>query len=346
MTASLFWPVSALATDLHSAHKDAKGGCAACHVETAREGECGPVPGEWKEITQETCTPCHKAPPAPRTESGKTRSGIKFGHGAHKGAAGPCGSCHEVREGVMTMTGSMYACVTCHEAGGRRVACGICHVTNPGAVTATAIGPPAALRSLLPKAAMPGLGHGPGWKREHGKVAVARASTCRECHDDRKCASCHAGTSRRLVYHPGDWTAVHGIAAKKKATDCGACHAYTRFCIGCHQRTGAAAGGGPGVQTRTAHPAGWGSTVRTPSHHSFAAQKDISSCASCHEEGSCTRCHATSGKGGRGHNPHPAGFAADCGSYLSRNEDACFKCHERKELKKKCLPGVQILPPR
>lgn len=365
---------AAAAGDIHLPHKDVKRGCAACHVEATRDGACGPVPGGWKKIGHDTCVPCHAefsakplpggdalkkticlpCHPAPPARSGVSadRPGVVFGHAVHKGTGGPCRSCHEVREGAMATSVSMHACVSCHEQEGRRISCATCHPPRAQAAGAAddaavpAAEPRPALRSLLPMTGMPGLGHGPGWAQSHGKAAVARAATCRECHDDRKCASCHVGTSRRLVFHPADWTAVHGIAAKKKSSDCGACHAYTRFCIGCHQRTGAASGGGARAQTRTAHPAGWGSTVLTPSHHSFAAQKDISSCASCHEEGSCTRCHATAAKGGRGRNPHSAGFAADCGSYLSRNEDACLKCHERSDLKKKCLPGVRILPPK
>lgn len=333
------------AGDIHPAHDKVKGGCAACHVETKKEDACGPIPGGWKKITRETCAGCHKTPP--EFQPGPDiPAAITFGHGAHKVSAARCKTCHEIREGRMTLSAAMYDCVSCHEAEGRRTTCSGCHPKKAGDAGIPGAEPRPALKSLLPKTGMPGLGHGPGWAEDHGKVAVARTATCRECHDDKKCASCHLGSNRRLAYHTADWVAVHGIAAKKKTSDCGACHAYTRFCLGCHQRAGAAADGKPGAATRTAHPAGWNAAVRGPSHHAFAAQKDISSCASCHQEGSCTKCHATKGRGGRGYNPHSAGFAADCGTYLSRNEDACFKCHQRSDLKKKCLPGVQILPPR
>lgn len=352
------WGGSA-AADLHPVHKDAKGGCAACHV-AAPKGE-----GEWKAIGHGVCVPCHKefgerplpagsalvrpvcAPchpaGAPRTPHDAPPS-IVYPHAAHKDAK-PCAGCHAVKGGAMTLVAAMYDCVICHENEGRRMTCRTCHASPPaGAAPATA--KERDLAALLPKEAIPGMRHDPGWGRTHGRVATARAAVCRECHDDKACAACHLGAGRKLVYHTPDWNAVHGIAAKKKTTECGGCHAAQTFCAGCHQRTGAAPYGATAAQPKSRHPQGWNAPVRTAAHHSFAAQRDIGICASCHDESACTACHASREKGGKGVNPHAAGFATDCGSYLSRNDAACLKCHQRIDLKRRCLPGIQILPPR
>ena len=324
-------PVLAWAADLHTTHKGVKDGCAACHAAAPKDA------GEWKPIGHDTCAPCHaefgarplkagdalKAPrcvpchPAAGPKDAAPRPALTFGHAVHK-PVGSCDKCHAVKDGVMVQSLPMYSCVTCHEDEGRRMTCATCHVTPPKGA-AGGRGAAKDLSALLPKAAVPGIGHGPGWGRAHAKVAVARKATCAECHDD-------------------------GIAAKKKVTECSQCHAAQTFCAGCHQRTGVApygASAGPAAKSR--HPQGWSGPVKTAGHHSLAAQRDISVCASCHEEKSCIGCHGAQAKGGKGVSPHAAGIADNCGALLSRNETACLKCHERADLKRRCLPSVQIL---
>jgi hypothetical protein len=54
--------------------------------------------------------------------------------------------------------------------------------------------------------------------------------------------------------------------------------------------------------------------------HGVEARKNIGQCMSCHEQGSCVRCHA-------GIRPHPPGFERDCASLLRRNPATCEQCH-------------------
>jgi hypothetical protein len=134
--------------------------------------------------------------------------------------------------------------------------------------------------------------------------------------------------------HPPDWLQSHPVVAKSQETDCAACHRSQEFCVACHQQVGAAKEsrlrqpGTPLAATRF-HPPGFADLVRTsPNHHSFAAQANMQSCVSCHEESTCLACHSTQGVTAHV-SPHPMGFketGAACRA-LSSAPIACAKCH-------------------
>ena len=87
------------------------------------------------------------------------------------------------------------------------------------------------------------------------------------------------------------------------------------------------------------HPAKseWTDGPRTPRHHAWEAERNISACVSCHVERDCAICHASAAMGGRGSgfpagpgqgtDPHPIGFRSRCASALRQNARPCLVCH-------------------
>jgi hypothetical protein len=57
--------------------------------------------------------------------------------------------------------------------------------------------------------------------------------------------------------------------------------------------------------------------------HGQAARTGMESCASCHRQNDCVRCHSATG--GWGVNPHRAGFQAS--ALGARNSASCRWCH-------------------
>jgi hypothetical protein len=57
--------------------------------------------------------------------------------------------------------------------------------------------------------------------------------------------------------------------------------------------------------------------------HGQAARTGMESCASCHRQNDCVRCHSASG--GWGVNPHREGFQAN--ALGARNSASCRWCH-------------------
>jgi hypothetical protein len=57
--------------------------------------------------------------------------------------------------------------------------------------------------------------------------------------------------------------------------------------------------------------------------HGQAARMGMESCASCHRQNDCVRCHSAAG--GWGVNPHGRGFPAN--ALAARNRSSCGWCH-------------------
>jgi hypothetical protein len=361
-------PAAVFAADLHEVHqKEAR--CSDCHLQAEKKEEA--AAWGWKRIGHWACGECHdgfgaeeikseqalKTPVCARCHpfSGKEPKPqmTRFEHARHQKTGKGCADCHAVTRGAMSMTLKMQGCVDCHKTSKvKKTGCVYCHMTarelsGPPAKTATSSSLRATvggLETLLPRASVQASRHDPSWGKTHGRVATANEASCRECHDEKKCASCHMGRERKLVYHTGDWVTTHGIAAKKKMLDCNGCHTAQGYCLSCHQRTGVGPYAGGSGQGWKAHPQGWVSGSSPSSSHSTAAQRDISSCAACHSESTCIKCHATRQKSGLGTNPHPAGYAAKCDSLVGRNYNACLKCHTRDGLGASCQQGAVTSP--
>ena len=60
--------------------------------------------------------------------------------------------------------------------------------------------------------------------------------------------------------------------------------------------------------------------------------RNLNACVSCHTERDCATCHATKGiAGGKGVNPHPAGFTGEVRLALRRNPRPCLVCHQSSD---------------
>jgi hypothetical protein len=137
---------------------------------------------------------------------------------------------------------------------------------------------------------------------------------------------------------------LHAVSARQDNPRCTSCHQQQAFCLTCHQRAGVTMSGPIGnLGSRGRfHPpkAVWTDGARSPSHHSWEAERNLNACVSCHQERDCALCHATRNVGGRGPNigggpagtgqginPHPAGFLGRCRQALRQNARPCLVCH-------------------
>ena len=158
-----------------------------------------------------------------------------------------------------------------------------------------------------------------------------------------------------MAIHPNDWISIHAVAAKTDEPHCDSCHRRQSFCVSCHERTGVGNNadakffkGGARIHPPTAVWVGEvkGGVVQVgPLHHGVEAARNISSCASCHREEQCLRCHSAQGTNAPGATPvppfdalttgfphqpvHPKGFGdvANCREMVAKNAQACRKCH-------------------
>lgn len=310
------------------------------------------------------CHTCHPPGAAKRISLPPAR--LKFPHRRHVVAGVSCEECHAgVRDTALATRDHLpreRQCLTCHESRRVSVRCPTCHLTGPDGLLRTWF-PPSTLDEpdklppggrpevvasaspyrfngrLVPRGAR-GADHDAEWHRTHGPVANADPQLCSTCHGPDHCRTCHGGDLRPVRLHPDDWVSVHPIAARGQELQCQSCHRLQTFCRDCHRRARVVSRGEESAFALPSafrfHPDGW---TRFPqpgqapgvSHHSIAARRDLGSCASCHSEATCTRCHASRGMGpggtGLGVSPHPVGFAASCDRLLSRNRTACEQCH-------------------
>ncbi|MBI2375841.1 MAG: hypothetical protein HYV07_17750 [Deltaproteobacteria bacterium] len=332
--------------------------CTYCHgaVETSRASSDVDLPGhatcaechdEWLEQQPEGCAKCHVATtssiappldlPAPR---------LVFSHAAHTNAEIACTDCHKEipRRTLATRADfpTMDRCVACHEDRGAPTTCGTCHLTrSDGRVLTDLQG-----QRLQPTRFFSSAIHDRRFTTDHSSAARNDRSLCAKCHTDRDCLECHDGLGRDARYHGGDWIAVHGVRAKHDDPSCESCHRAQGFCLDCHVRSGVATLGSAialdvgrrtiHVDPRTSratspHPMeldGW-LNPRSRNFHGFAVQRNIRSCASCHQEQWCIRCHGSSARGpslgGNPHGPNPQRLRGSAAQKQSAR--MCLKCH-------------------
>jgi hypothetical protein len=149
----------------------------------------------------------------------------------------------------------------------------------------------------------------------HGTLAAGGAMTCTACHTEQTCAGCHAAQDSRR-FHADNFVERHAVDVFSSAADCQSCHNTERFCRDCHARTGIASSG----RMNAAFHTGKATWVLS---HGQAARTGMESCASCHQQADCVRCHSATG--GWGVNPHRAGFRAN--ALGARNSSSCRWCH-------------------
>jgi Cytochrome c7 and related cytochrome c len=268
---------------------------------------------------------------------------LHFDHARHAARNIRCAQCHGAVESLELATRDqlprMRGCFKCHQmpapaAGEAHSECATCHLRDPSGQVRVSFDS----GTLTPPRWLHDAGHGPDWIERHKRIAGDDSQFCANCHSEKYCVDCHDGRVRPRHVHPNDWLDMHAIAARENSPTCTSCHRQQSFCLGCHQRVGVALSGpfanfaGRG----RFHPpkSVWTEGPRSPSHHSWEAQRNLGACVSCHVERDCAICHATAAVGGRGPgagqtpNPHPPGFLNRCAHAYRANARPCLVCHD------------------
>ena len=158
--------------------------------------------------------------------------------------------------------------------------------------------------------------HPPGFATAHNAAATSRSTTCAGCHERRYCSSCHDGeAANQRRFHPANFVERHPTDAYRRQRDCSTCHNPEVFCQGCHQNLGLESRGRLQVAFHTAQPL-W------LLQHGRAARQGLESCASCHGQRDCMRCHSQLGWGV---SPHGKDF--DAARMQKKNPITCRYCH-------------------
>ncbi len=233
----------------------------------------------------------------------------RFSHGvAAEESIASCSNCH-VKE----------SCAGCHGAATDRIAAGLPdrRPGGPAGAQVAVVRPP---------------GHTPGFSSEHGTAAALGLPECSSCHTESYCSDCHdgptapglagrsaAGPSLQSAagFHPANFVVRHGAETYAGLTECGSCHSTEVFCRDCHQQLGI--GQGAITTSGAFHDA----QPLWLLSHGRAARQGLESCASCHAQQSCLRCH--SAKVGWRVNPHGSDFDAE--RLKDRSTMSCGICH-------------------
>ena len=216
-------------------------------------------------------------------------------HGAQaRQSSASCANCH-----------TQPSCEKCHAGGSGTSRAAI--VTLPGAGVKAGLGVSPA-RITLPL-------HSTDFQSRHGSIAATGGMNCAQCHAETVCAGCHAAQESRK-FHANNFVERHAADVFTNAADCQTCHNTQRFCLDCHRRSGIAAG----AQMNASFHNGQATWILS---HGQAARTGMESCASCHRQNDCVRCHSATG--GWGVNPHRAGFQAK--AIGARNSASCRWCH-------------------
>lgn len=231
----------------------------------------------------------YDTPPSHRSEDWRE------GHGPNAlQSAESCANCH-----------TRPSCDKCHAGGSGTSRTAILTLPGPGVRAGLGVSPSRVTRPVHPA----------DFQARHGALAASGGMNCAQCHAEKVCADCHAAQESRR-FHSGNFVERHAVDVFSNSADCQTCHNTQRFCLDCHQRTGIAAG----AQMNAAFHDGKATWVLS---HGQAARTGMESCASCHRQNDCVRCHSATG--GWGVNPHRAGFQAS--ALAARNSASCRWCH-------------------
>ena len=158
--------------------------------------------------------------------------------------------------------------------------------------------------------------HADGFARTHGPAASSGRMDCAGCHQQRFCTSCHQGGGERR-YHAFNFVSRHASSAYGRETSCSSCHNTETFCRACHVQSGLA-----GAATRQRAGAAHGTESLWLLQHGQAARQGLESCAGCHQQTDCLRCHSTVTQRV---NPHGPDF--DPARMRARSKIVCGYCH-------------------
>jgi len=305
----------------HAAHIGDRGvECQTCHnVAQSTSAQDHNIPGH------DVCSQCHSVENAPQDcrlfhKNPENPTGVALPHQelifSHKGHLGSdlsnevCLGCHHKvnkTRGPLKSDNfpAMQTCFKCHDDAKAPATCEICHTK------------PAEVRKLM---------HPTDYKHSHKFDANANdRKKCQPCHQaETFCSDCHAGDNLTGSVHDLNYRFNHSLDAKGKEVQCQSCHDKEAFCVPCHQQEGNI--------PQSHQTANWNPRTN-PSTHAQEAQRDMESCAACHDEPASTcaqpGCH-WDGDGIRGNNPTiHASSITDLGHGPWHNDPGfqCFQCH-------------------
>lgn len=203
-------------------------------------------------------------------------------------------------------------CSTCHTSND----CRTCHISEVPDLVAqlpsreTAVAPGVMLESVTPESHRSAF-----FMQAHPVLASADQAVCQTCHVERFCVACHEAEPGG-GYHPANFMVRHAGDAYGRDYECSNCHEPRVFCRECHADLGLA-----GLRRAAA-----GYHDATPLwllQHGQAARQNIESCASCHRQVDCTRCHSV--LGAFKVSPHTSAFDAD--RAWTQSARTCLACH-------------------
>jgi hypothetical protein len=240
------------------------------------------------DLVKEDCATCHTQLPEPfRTAATVPRMSDCLGcHGhAEEYAQNQCAGCHPtlnrvalkplsdfshqgnyVRRHGADARSSAQTCAQCHD----QTFCSECHaktVSNR-------------IEVKFPEEVAAQFIHRGDFLGRHAIEASGNEASCRKCHGNTFCQSCHDSQNLTPVAanprdpHPVGWTLpgsgdFHGEAARRDIASCQSCHDQGRRsnCVSCHRVGGL--GGNP-------HPASW------LAHHDHREIQSSGMCTTCH----------------------------------------------------------------
>lgn len=264
--------------------------------------------------TQDLCVSCHVAtdldeiqslPPAPATMELPTVTATYPEPGSHLADDWLEGHQQEA---------SVAECSTCHT----RNDCRTCHVSSmPDLVASLPTREAALAPGVMLESRSPDSHESLFFMQSHPVLASADQATCQTCHVERFCVACHEADLGG-GYHPPNFMTRHAADAYGRDSECSNCHQQAAFCRECHADLGLA-----GLRRAAA-----GYHDATPIwllQHGQAARQNLESCASCHRQVDCTRCHSV--LGAFKVSPHTASFDAE--RAWARSPRTCLACHVR-----------------
>ena len=248
-----------------------------------------PAPAGAK-VTDRVCRECHQEP---RDELRYHL--LRMTHREHVGRKTNCDQCHgNVVHDARPRnrhTPTMASCLRCHDGRQASNKCSQCHLQR-GEI----------------KPSM----YNPAWVDWHRKTLKDTGpASCRRCHDEQYCKSCHQTTPP----HPADWVQRHSKVKPADLVDCKTCHEtepgerMATFCTDCHTARKA-----HGPQFITTHPQEFARAPKT--------------CQGCHEDRFCEACHQVV-------KPHPLDWLQKHGAASKVRGATCETCHTR-ELCEQC----------
>lgn len=203
-------------------------------------------------------------------------------------------------------------CSTCHTTDD----CRSCHVERvPSLVTELPRRQDVTAPGVMLTQRSPGSHESLFFMQAHSVLASADQTSCSTCHVDDFCSTCHEAAPSN-GYHPDNFMVRHSSSAYGRDAECANCHMDQVFCRACHVELGLAGSRGDLDGYHDASPV-W--LLR----HGQAARQSLESCASCHRQVDCTRCHGV--LGAFKVSPHSSTFDAE--RAWARSPRTCLACH-------------------